>query len=94
MPYIRFDKMPDSLGVGRTARGVTYRHDDLSGWVARVDEVRPGETEITEAEYEAMSAANLAYNEALPVPEAPPPPPRVPTMEERIAALEAKLRAP
>lgn len=46
----------------RTSYGITYRHDDHADWVAVVDEVQPGETEITEAEYDAITAANYAHN--------------------------------
>lgn len=71
MPFIQLPKAPDSLGEGRQARGVSYQADSGAGWVAEVDEVGPGEKEISEQVYRAALVANEAHNDALPEPEPP-----------------------
>lgn len=85
MPYIRFNQQPESVGVGRTSRNVSYKTDTGVDWVAEVDVVLPGETEIVEAAYHATVSANVAYNAAIPPPSPPAPP--APTTEEKLAAL-------
>lgn len=61
MPYITAPGQP-SGHVGRVYFNVNYRHADGAGWCALVEDVRPGETEITAGEYEAMWQANQAAN--------------------------------
>lgn len=74
MPYISAPFMPDTIGEGRTASGVTYQEDDGANWAAQVDEVRAGDTEITADAYAVILAANEAHNDALPEPPATTPP--------------------
>lgn len=71
MPYIRFDSLPDSFGVGRTVRNVTFRADTRADWVGEVDAVLSSETEIDAVTYEATVKANRAHNETLPTRPAP-----------------------
>ena len=92
MAYIRFSKMPDAIGVGRTARNASFKADTLTDWCAEVEEVLSGEVEITESEHAKLTAANLAHNATIP----PPPVVEVvkpPTLAEVLATELAKVRA-
>ncbi|MFA7295800.1 MAG: hypothetical protein WC211_01275 [Dehalococcoidia bacterium] len=85
MPYISNPQMPETIGEGRTASGVTYQSDDGANWAAQVEAVQPGEMEITAEEYAAILAANAAHNDALPEP-VPPTPLRA--AEFKVAAFD------
>ena len=85
MPFITFPSFPETLGEGRSAWGVSAESDTHANWVAEVEAVMPGETEITQQQYDAAVAANAAHNAAI-----PPPPPPPPTAEEQaLAAVQA-----
>lgn len=66
MPYISFAQHPGSIGVGRQARNSSYEEDTRGNFVAEVDEVLPGETEIDAATFAIMTAANGSHNAAIP----------------------------
>lgn len=68
--YLKRDTIPASLGVGVQVRNVTYRVDGTA-WAAECDTAIADAVEIDAAEFEALTAANAAWNEAnpLPVPE-------------------------
>ncbi len=61
MPYITAPSQPHGF-VGRTYYNANYHHDDGSNWIGIVEEVQPGETEITAAQYEAQWQATHDFN--------------------------------
>ena len=61
MPYITAPQQPNGH-VGRTYFNVSYHHGDGSNWIAVVEEVKPGETELSAAEYEAAWQSNYDFN--------------------------------
>jgi len=94
MAYIRYAAAPDSIGVGRQARHVSYEEDTGASWVAEVDEVRAGEEEITAGDYFIAVETNRLHNATIPAPEpAAPTPPPGPTLAERVALLESRVAA-
>lgn len=61
MPYITAPGQPTDH-PGRTYFNVNYRHEDGGNWCALVEDVRPGEQEISADDYEAMWQANQTAN--------------------------------
>ena len=95
MSYITYATAPDSLGVGRQARGVSYETDTGSNWVAEVDAALSSETVIDQATYDTQVSANDTHNAALPPPPAPAPAPDVPAAKRAIyEALGAAAFSP
>ena len=89
MPYISFATQPQTIGVGRSARHVSFKNDTGSDWVGEVDEVLAGETEISEAAFTSRKGANDTYNAALPAPPlVVPPTPPVQMLVEKVAAID------
>ena len=82
--YITFPKMPDSIGVGRTAFNAAI--DPATGeYVCEVEEVRDGEQETTAEHHAAVvSAAEVESRKPAPV-----PPPRPDPDVELANAIEA-----
>ncbi|MDA2954093.1 MAG: hypothetical protein O2976_05715 [Actinomycetota bacterium] len=93
--YVHAATRPQSLGVGVQARASEWKHDTDADWVAEMDVLPPGMTEITQAEYEQALADNAAHNAAIPPPPDPPPPDpdEAPLTAEEQKALRAMLRA-
>lgn len=64
MPYITASGQPSGY-TGRTYFNVNYNHQDGSNWCGLVEQVMPGETEISPETYQSMwqenQTANLAY---------------------------------
>ena len=58
MPFIKADAQIEGH-YGRVYQHCTYAPDG-SNWAAEVEEVKPGETEITAEEHAAILAANVA----------------------------------
>lgn len=68
MIQVTFAQHPQSIGVGNTAVDVRYKHDG-GAWIARMDALPDGATEITDAEYEAIRVEIETHNAALPADE-------------------------
>ncbi len=64
--YISAPSLPGSIGVGRTAYGVSYAADSMTNWVAEVDAIMPGDTQIDVTTYAVAVAANATHNALLP----------------------------
>ena len=63
-----------ALQAGRHVRTLSAQNDGLFA-VAEVERSVPGDTELTQAEYDAALVAIEAFNAANPPPAPPPPPP-------------------
>lgn len=92
MPYIRFSNSPETIGIGRTASNVSYRHDQTN-WIAQVDQVLEGEQELTLEEYQAQITQNQEWET-----QNPEPPqaevilaPTRPTIEDILAVLPKEI---
>lgn len=75
MPFITLPAKPSEWPQGRTATGASYHDDTGLAWVAEVDALERGDTEITKQQYQDQVAANIAHNEAIPVHVPAPEPP-------------------
>jgi len=69
--YAYAERVPDSLGVGLTARAASFHVDTGEEWVADVDALPVGAVWISAQEYRDRLAAIEAHNAAIPEPEAP-----------------------
>lgn len=63
MRYIKATAQPQGH-PGRTYYSASYHHDDGSSWIGIVDDVLPGETEITAEAWQAIAEANHDFNVA------------------------------
>jgi hypothetical protein len=66
---------PLSLTPGKQARRAAYKADTLADWIAEVDVLPEGATEITAEQYVALLGEIEAHNEAIPPPPEPEPQP-------------------
>ena len=75
MPLVRSERPYAEFTSRRRVRNALHREDDGDGYVvADVDELRTGDSEITEQEFETEAKAIRDYNAALPPPDPPDPP--------------------
>ena len=63
MAYIKFEGFPDALGEGRTAKQGCI-DPDTGEYYCEVDEVRPGEQEVSVNEHSRVMLAAMAAYEA------------------------------
>lgn len=83
--FIRHATVPASIGLGRTARNVSFKATG-EDWIAEVDAAIDGEEVLTEEQFLAIAAENETYNAAQPEPEPEPARPDAPAF--KVAAYD------
>jgi hypothetical protein len=94
--YARLDTIPQSLAPAKQARNATYRADTLTDWIAEVDVLPAGASEITAEQYVTLLGEIEDYNKNLPEPTPPPEPEPQPDpfalIADKLDDLSAEIR--